>query len=204
MPPPSRLGSRSPEQDGKKKNKSSLSFRLLGHNFRCLCLARCYSPVKSYAEALTLIQHANVHLREARATMYDGHDDPHDHDYYPLAKLDVDALDGTLGADGLQLKKDWFAHSGGGGGGDGNEAFTKPLFFDIALNYVQVDVDRLRERAGMERAPRGLSELPASGVERKAKVEREREGRTDSEPQTTTVFGRGGLSGLLGGWWGRT
>ena len=47
----------------------------------------------------------------------------------------------------LSIKNKWFAYSGGKVNGD-PKAYKKPQFFDSALNYVQLDIDKLLERAG--------------------------------------------------------
>jgi signal recognition particle subunit SRP68 len=173
---------------------------------RCLYLARCYIPAKKYAESLTLIQHANIHLRETRSILSSdptSSSSPADY-FYSLTTADLDALESDLFADGLQFKKDWFLYNGGASTSADREAFQKPLFFDIALNYVQLDVDRLQERAGKKKptavAPAPDKQQPVA----KAKAEVEARPATP-EPQTASLArgGGGGLATLLGGWWGR-
>jgi signal recognition particle subunit SRP68 len=178
---------------------------------RCLYLSRCYTPVHKYAEALTLIQYANIHLRETRSIVSSLDPDPitsGNPAYYPLSSTTVDQLETDLSALGLQLKKDWFAYNGGSANPD-NNSYQKPLFFDIALNYVQLDTDRLQERAGKKLAvspqpyAKGLSGKIESQQEKKqtpkAKVEAVR--AETPEPQAPA---RSGLSSLLGGWWGKS
>ncbi|EED85717.1 predicted protein [Postia placenta Mad-698-R] len=118
---------------------------------RCRYLARSYAPQKRYAEALTLTQHANLHLREARSILsVIAETDPITAGarvFYTLTAADVDGLEGEVAADSLQYKKDWFAFNGGSLGTD-SKTYKKPLFFDIALNYVELDMERLQERAG--------------------------------------------------------
>ncbi|KAG6915991.1 hypothetical protein DXG01_008971 [Tephrocybe rancida] len=48
----------------------------------------------------------------------------------------------------LALKRTWFAHNGGAPTSDKDRTFEKPLFFNIALNYVELDMERLAVRAG--------------------------------------------------------
>ncbi|TCD61181.1 hypothetical protein EIP91_008806 [Steccherinum ochraceum] len=209
---------------------------------RCRYLARCYTPLKKYAEALTLTQHGALHLREARQALSLLPPSPTDpaqtedpintaqSAFYPLSTSDVSLLDDELSADSLQCKKDWFTFNGGQASSDpaSTKAHKKPLFFDIALNYVQLDMERLQERAGKApgasgtEAPRGaaasapatkapeVSHLqPPQQQERKtlnvvgktAKVEAaERERSPTPEPSAQAARG---LGGLLGGWWGR-
>jgi len=211
---------------------------------RCRYLARCYTPLKKYAEALTLVQHGTLHLREARQALSLLPPSPHDASqtddpintqqqpsYYPLTPSDVALLDDELSADGLQCKKDWFTFNGGKVSSDvttQSKAHKKPLFFDIALNYVQLDMERLQERAGKapltntqaatEALPPPRKALSAAGAvqpepERKttgstslagktAKVEAAEWERTPT-PEPSSQSARGGLGTLLGGWWGR-
>ncbi|KAG1832905.1 hypothetical protein DFJ58DRAFT_229342 [Suillus subalutaceus] len=165
---------------------------------RCSYLAQCYVAVKKYAEALSLIQHATIYLRETRSTLSIFSEDPISSGspaYYPLTSSDLDALESTITQDGLTIKNEWFAYNGGSIDAD-NKTYKKPLFFDIALNYVQLDMDRLQERAGKASAP---ALVPAQAVPAKSRLEEVARPKTP-EPQAPA---RGGLSSLLEGWWGR-
>lgn len=179
---------------------------------RCLFLARCYTPLKRYAEALVLLQHANIHVRETRSTLSLSDNDSlnvANPQFFPLRDADIDALEATLVADGLQYKRDWFAYNGGAVNADPQQ-YKKPLFFNIALNYVKLDMDHLLERAGKQPSPvLGPVTVQPSVIKHevvpekkqvsKAKVEDVR--ASTPEPEAPA---RGGLSGLLGGWWGRS
>ncbi|KAJ7293907.1 hypothetical protein C8J57DRAFT_1270333 [Mycena rebaudengoi] len=172
---------------------------------RCLFLARCYAPVKKYAEALTLIQHANIHVRETISALSLSDVDPISTatpSYYPLSSEAVSQLEDALSSEGLQFKRDWFAFNGGAADSIA-KADKKPLFFDIAVNYVALDMARLRERAGMEpvEVPQ-VAALPQPAVE-KRQAARE-DVRADTPEPKAPAAGRGGLSSLLGGWWGRS
>ena len=185
--------------------------RLMGS--RCFFLARCYAPLKRYAEALTLVQRSQLHLREARSiisTVPGG--DPEltpATSFYPLADSDCDTLDEEISRVGSELKRVWFVFNGGSPTPD-NKSHKKPLFFDIALNYVELDMDRLQQRAGKAPpptpAPINISKpqpqlpLVQKGPTLKAKAEEITRPATP-EPQSEAT--RGGLSSLLGGWWGR-
>ncbi|KAG1889230.1 hypothetical protein F4604DRAFT_1915092 [Suillus subluteus] len=165
---------------------------------RCSYLAQCYVAVKKYAEALSLIQHATIYLRETRSTLSIFSEDPISSGspaYYPLTSSDLDALESTITQDGLTIKNEWFAYNGGSIDAD-NKTYKKPLFFDIALNYVQLDMDRLQERAGKASAP---ALVPVQAVPAKSRLEEVARPKTP-EPQAPA---RGGLSSLLEGWWGR-
>lgn len=170
---------------------------------RCLFLARSYAPVKKYAEALTLIQHANIHVRETQSTLSLSDADPISAatpSYYPLSNETVSELEGTLTAQGLQFKRDWFAFNGGSADSTA-KSDKKPLFFDIAVNYIALDMGRLRERAGMQ--PVEDSEAAAQPVVEKRQAAKEDASVETPEPKAPAA-GRGGLGSLLGGWWGRS
>lgn len=156
---------------------------------------------------MTLIQHANIHLRETRTTLSLSESDPitiSSPAYFPLTKEHVDVLENDVSTDGLRFKKDWFSYNGGSTD-PGNKSYKKPLFFDIALNYAQLDMDKLQERAGKKPAVVATPARKDFSAEKKqttkAKVEEEIRPHTP-EPQATQA--RGGLGSLLGGWWGRT
>jgi len=94
--------------------------------------------------------------------------------------------------------KERFAYNGGSVDAD-IKSHKKLLFFDIALNYVQLDVDRLQERAGKKPVVKSTYTKAEPKQIARAKVEEEARPLTP-EPQATPS---GGLSSLLGGWWGR-
>ncbi|KAF7437301.1 hypothetical protein PC9H_004140 [Pleurotus ostreatus] len=180
---------------------------------RCFYLAKCYIPVKKYAEALVLSQKANIHLREARSTLSIIGTDPINTGspaFYPLTNDECGKLEADLAADALRFKKEWFAYNGGSVKAS-NAGFKKPLFFDIALNYVELDMDKLQERAG--KAPRPpvpiAAPLPVSAkatepIGKKSQAAKVVEEARPATPEPTQQPARGGLSNLLGGWWGRS
>ncbi|KAJ7238993.1 hypothetical protein B0H12DRAFT_1136495 [Mycena haematopus] len=171
---------------------------------RCLFLARSYAPVKKYAEALVLIQHANIHLRETQSTLSLSDADPISAatpSYYPLSSESVSELEGALSSEGLQFKRDWFAFNGGEVDSVA-KSDKKPLFFDIAVNYVALDMAALRSRAG-------LQSIEDSQVATQPTVEKRQAAKEDAAVETpdskaAPAAARGGLSSLLGGWWGRS
>ncbi|KAK7064783.1 signal recognition particle subunit SRP68 [Favolaschia claudopus] len=171
---------------------------------RCLFLARSYAPLKKYAEALTLIQHANIHIRETQSTLSLSDVDPISSatpSYFPLSRESVSELEGTLASEGLQFKRDWFAFNGGSLDATA-KADKKPLFFDIAVNYVALDMPALRARAGLE--PLEETEAAAPPVMEKRQAVTEDPVVESPETKAAPAPARGGLSSLLGGWWGRS
>ncbi|KAH9075767.1 hypothetical protein EDB83DRAFT_2504800 [Lactarius deliciosus] len=171
---------------------------------RCRYLALTYVPVKKYGEALTLVQRSNIHLREARSILSTVHSDPisnGDPAFYPIAADDLDLLDKELAEDGSRFKNDWFTYNGGSLSVE-NKDYKKPLFFDIALNYVQLDMNRLQERAGKQPQRAVLATAPirtedADGRQATQEIQR------PATPEPSAPAAGGGLSSLLGGWWGR-
>ncbi|KAG9310266.1 hypothetical protein JVU11DRAFT_9384 [Chiua virens] len=162
---------------------------------RCLFLAQCYATTKKYGEAMALIQHTTLHVRETRSVLGSlaGLSTPADTSY-PVGTALVDELDSALSAAAVETKNEWFAYNGGTLDGD-TKTYKKPLFFDIGFNYVQLDMDRLLERAG--KAPAKEEREVPPGKSRLEEVMR-------PETPESAAPAKGGLSSLLGGWWGRT
>jgi signal recognition particle subunit SRP68 len=122
-----------------------------------------------------------------------------------MTETDCDTLDEEITVDSTVLKRDWFSFNGGSLSTN-DASYKKPLFFDIALNYVELDMIRLQNRAGKQPPPapkmvqpQVLQQQPQKTPIAKAKAE-EVERQATPEPAAPA---RGGLGGLLGGWWGR-
>jgi signal recognition particle subunit SRP68 len=191
----------------------SVIIQMLIMTYRCRYLALTYVPVKRYGEALTLTQRSNIHLREARSVLSTIDTDPivdGDPSFFPLASEDFDELDREVTEDSNRFKSDWFAYNGGSPSAD-NKEYKKPLFFDVALNYVQLDVDRLQERAGKKKpAPAFLAPAPVHAAEEAAAADKRPTTKAKVEaierpatPEPSSAPAKSGLSTLLGGWWGR-
>ncbi|KAJ3774857.1 hypothetical protein EV361DRAFT_519713 [Lentinula raphanica] len=213
---------------------------------RCVTLARCYIVIpgdKKYAEALTLLQHATIHLREVRRileTFGSLGDDSSVNDavgaveFYPLAQTELDALEETITKEGLEYKRTWLEKGGAGAAESGKgKSQKKPVFFNIALNYVDVDMElmeRLRARAGMAPTPKPTANVahnlpsnlgkgtssavpkePVSAIGPRAKAAAMEGGMSRSgtpEPKewdgAKSAGGTSRLGSLLGGWWGKS
>lgn len=182
-------------------------------------MARAYVAAKKYAEALALIQHATIHIREAQSSLSllpSPSEDPISTSELPFYKLEAESiseLQAELDAEGLQYKKDWFTYNGGDATGKvDRQSYKKPLFFDIALNYVELDMDRLQTRAGKKvtaPTPAVVSpqpqRAPAASTDTKSATSRAKveEIVRPMTPEPSAEPTKGGLSSLLGGWWGR-
>lgn len=178
---------------------------------RCIYLAQCYAAVKKYGEALALLQHATIHVREVVSSVSLSESDlinSGNASFFPLSADDIKEVETTITSNSLQLKRDWLAYNGGSVKAD-PATYKKPLFFNIALNYVELDMDRLQQRAGKQpalapvvpstgtKAPR-TEPVPEKKPTPKAKAEEHVEPTPEPQPQA-----RGGLSSLLGGWWNK-
>ncbi|KAF8895022.1 hypothetical protein CPB84DRAFT_1816027 [Gymnopilus junonius] len=192
---------------------SAIDTRLAFSNARrCVYLARCYSTVKKYGEALALLQHATIHIRETTSSMSLSESDimnSMEPSFFVMKDDAVKSIENVIASHGLQYKQDWFANNGGSFEAD-TSSYKKPLFFNIALNYVELDMDRLRHRAGKEpvEAPTPVNAaIATSKVD--AAPDRKSIPKTRAEEQAGTALTsqqpmRGGLSSLLGGWWSKS
>lgn len=165
------------------------------------------------------MQRGTIHIRESQSALGllpSPSEDPISTSEFPFYTLDASSLtelQEQLNAEGLQCKKDWFSYNGGDTTGKlDRSTYKKPLFFDIALNYAELDMDRLQKRAGRkvpatapaivvpmpQRASSGATEVKSAT--NRAKVEDIQRPMT---PEPSTAPAKGGLSNLLGGWWGR-
>ncbi|KAF9560190.1 hypothetical protein CPC08DRAFT_818375 [Agrocybe pediades] len=182
---------------------------------RCVYLAHCYSAVKKYAEALTLLRNATLQIRETVTSLSLSQTDVLNEaspSFFPLHEDDVKNLEATIASDSVQYKREWFAYNGGSAKGNPS-SYKKPLFFNIALNYVELDMDRLQQRAGKQPSKPPVSTGKAAPqaktdatVEKKqipkTKADEPVETQAESQHQPQPAA-RGGLSSLLGGWWGK-
>lgn len=108
-------------------------------------------------------------------------------------------------SDSLQFKRDWFAYNGGSLKADPT-TYKKPLFFNIALNYVELDMNRLQERTGKKPIAPPASSVAVSKAkseEKKLTSKAKVEEHVEPTPQPP-LQARAGLSSLLGGWWSKT
>ncbi|KAJ3723996.1 hypothetical protein C8R42DRAFT_695509 [Lentinula raphanica] len=187
---------------------------------RCVTLARCYIVIpgdKKYAEALTLLQHATIHLREVRRileTFGSLGDDSSVNDavgaveFYPLAQTELDALEETITKEGLEYKRTWLEKGGAGAAESGKgKSQKKPVFFNIALNYVDVDMElmeRLRARAGMAPTPKPTANVAHNLPSNLGGMSRSGTPEPKEWDGAKSAGGTSRLGSLLGGWWGKS
>jgi len=159
---------------------------------RALQLARAYAHAtqKRYAEAVALTQRGHLHVREARATLSILPAESTAHvEFYPIDEGIISALEQRLIGEEEGYKRSWFA--------EGGEGEKKPVFFDIAFNYVEPPIEQLRLRAGL--TPAAARTVDTSPRVTKAKAETEAEAAASPASQPASR----GLGGFLGSWWGR-
>lgn len=144
-----------------------------------------------------LLQHATLHVRETRIALptMSGTSTALDLSC-PLPSDAIDTLESDIAEASLSVKNEWFSFNGGTINGH-PKTYKKPVFFDIALNYVQQDMDKLLERARKtaNREKEGEREVQVQPT--KSRQEQVVRAETPEPPQIK------GLSSLLGGWWGR-
>jgi signal recognition particle subunit SRP68 len=169
---------------------------------RCLYLSYFYAApsLKRYAQALALTQRARLHLREAESNQQLlEHASLPNFSFVP-SKKQITEVEATLSASETKFKTEWFNFNGGAltsptqtiGESDATTT-KKPLFFDIALNYADVDIDALRSKAGLEVQKRSASAPSAQRV--KETVEE----AAPVEKPASAATSR--LGSLLGSWW---
>ncbi|KAF8609431.1 hypothetical protein BDV93DRAFT_484993 [Ceratobasidium sp. AG-I] len=168
---------------------------------RALSLSQTYEPHLKYAEAVSLTQRSQLHCREMFSNMTDQDDqNTPETEFYPLTRASAQALEQDVQKAEIELKTRWFAHNGGKP--QGGTQHQKPLFFDVALNYVELPMERLQEKAGIVPTEQPAKSSPV--VEKRALVDR----KVDTQPEEPAQApaqqeSQGMLGSLLGGWWGR-
>lgn len=163
---------------------------------RCLYLARSYaSPGRqSFAEALALTQRALLDIREAHNASYILESSPENISIAFPSRSDLGTVEQELHEVERQYKAGWFTLNGGKlYSGSPQEVHKKPLFFDIALNYIEPNLEAIQSRTEQKH-----SALPAIST---TQTVSKREPAPTDTPQESATTSR--LGGILGGWWGR-
>jgi len=173
---------------------ASISF---GKARRCLFLARSYgSPSrKSYGEALALTQRALLDLREAHNASYTLENSPELASIAVPSPADLVTLEQQLLEEERKYKAEWFNMNGGKVSlGLIKEQHQKPLFFDIALNYIEPNTDAIHART------EDTNSLVAETTPAQGSVDPESVAADSSQSESVATSR---LGGILGGWWGR-
>lgn len=146
-----------------------------------MLLGKYYSSQDQYGEALALLSRGEFYLRTV-ATDLAASASATELDFFNLSEAEITSLSDKLAAFSLQLKKEWYT-----------KLHPKPVFYDVALNYIPMG--NIRERAGLAPLPPVINGVEKVGS--KADVVEEKE----VEPEQKET--RAGWSGYLGSWWGR-
>ncbi|WVO13525.1 hypothetical protein L204_101146 [Cryptococcus depauperatus] len=164
---------------------------------KCYNLARlhCIHPSPSFASAIELLVTATLSLGRSRDLLTSSLDEP----IVSIPMLSLDELEENIKTAEKAAKKGLFALT-----------VEKPVFFDMAFNYIEVPIDELQRLAGNkkvkvaeQRANEGLH-AQVKTVEQSNK-DRERENReaTPAAEETDRTKSEEGKKGWLGGWFGR-
>lgn len=168
-------------------------------------MARAYSHLKRYAEAVSLTQTGQVRVREARyqISLLSSPAPTPETQYLPLSENLILSLEGLIEQEEKKRKVEWFAFNGGSVKGDTDSTAKKPLFYDIAYNELEDPLEKIQRRGGRKvESKKPVASTVSAAVQQqatKAKVD-ETPAAAEAEPEPART---GVLGGLLGGWWGR-
>jgi signal recognition particle subunit SRP68 len=198
---------------------------------RMLYLSRTYGTLKRYAEALSLTAKGHIYLREARSiistSVSQQNEVKPEETYYHLTLDDVSRAEEELAGEETKMKMDWYAFNGGAATSAPEGGHKKPMFYDVAFNYVELPLERLEARAAIGQpgakpegnikpalgatvtasAPGRSIASQASGATGENGKRQRRATKTEEAPLTPEVkivqSSGFGIGGILGSWWGR-
>lgn len=202
---------------------------------RVLYLSRTYGTLKRYAEALALTSKAHIYLRESASILSSSFSESQskpEEAYYTLTPERIAEAETELEKEETKMKMEWYAFNGGlptANASKDGQGHKKPMFYDVAFNYVELPMDRLfaRSKAGKAQAAASAASVAATskaqaaskpmaphvstgagvgviGEGRKEKRSTKVEAERPPSPEVKIVQSGGlGLGGILGGWWGR-
>ncbi|WVQ85217.1 hypothetical protein IAT38_007382 [Cryptococcus sp. DSM 104549] len=163
------------------------------HATRCYNLARlhCIHPNPSYSSATQLLETASLSLRQASDFL----SAPISEAIVALTESSIPSLEKSISSLEKAAKKGLFS-----------QTVQKPIFFDMAFNFVDLPIEELQKLAGREVAEQKVEKAAkptAKPVESAKKSRETREttpapGEKDAEQESQE-----GKKGWLGGWFGR-
>jgi signal recognition particle subunit SRP68 len=167
--------------------------------YSCLYLSRCYAlSGRKYGEALALTQQAFLHIREARGSMQVvGSEQFKEKSSIAFpSRASLFHIEEEIILDERAYKANWFSLNGGKlSSNSTQDSHQKPLFFDIALNYIDLDVEVLHTKAqGLIPQQTKNTLEPTKMLSSPTKAE---EKVASSESSSVSRLG-----GLLSNWWG--
>jgi len=146
--------------------------------------------------------------------------------FFPLPHSSIRSLEDQVMHASLRYKLDWFSYNGGSITRDPKD-HEKPTFFNIALNYVPLNMDQLLKRTGKEMpcvdeqaaaasavqaqvsAKTSVSPTAAIKAESGKEPKKQHVSKVNDDGVPPAAVGsqapiRSGISNLLGAWWGRS
>lgn len=193
-------------------------------------LSRTYGTLKRYAEALSLTAKCHIYLRETRSilsTSVSQQDEVRPEEtYYHLTLDDVSRADEGVAKEETKIKMDWYAFNGGAVASAPEVGHKKPIFYDVAFNYVELPMERLQARAGAGQpgakpratlkpaidatiaapaAGRGIAPQTSGATAENGKRQRRATKTEEAPPPEVKIIQSSGfgIGGILGSWWGR-
>lgn len=164
----------------------------------CIYLARCYAitSLNSFQDSLSLTQRAWLHIREARAWMDMTRETKTKASQTLIPSSDkVAQIENQLKEDEHDYKAGLFTSIDGANSKISNRFHHRQqVFFDIALNYIDVDLEGLSIRAHGKKAE-VQKEVTAAGTAAQKSM--------DNAVHTVENIPTSRLGGLLGSWWGK-
>ncbi|WWC97187.1 hypothetical protein V866_004066 [Kwoniella sp. B9012] len=192
------------------------------HALKCFQLARlhCLHPTPSYSSAISLLERSVVSLRQSRSLLVDPPIEIEE-SIITIPKESIDSLEDDLHKLDIASKKGLFSQS-----------IEKPVFFDMAFNYVDIPFDELEVLSGKkekqsagsavtdnlamakDKTVEGLKKLGRETRETtpavefrpspSASVSKTKDDEAEEEEEGSRgQGGEGNKKGWLGGWFGR-
>lgn len=191
------------EKEGVRRSAEGLEFYF--HATKCFQLARLHSvhPTPSFASTTELLERASRLVEQARDTLVGGMEVDLQEEIVRVPVADIDALVAKVSALELAAKRALFA-----------QTVTKPVFFDTAFNYIDLPMEDLLDKAGLNTpaavqvpsvaAPKPVPAASVAAAKKAPGLERTREATpTPASPGAETDASAAGKKGWLGGWFGR-
>jgi signal recognition particle subunit SRP68 len=145
---------------------------------------------------LALTQRAWLDVREAHNSLRIPESAAETNSVAFPSRTDLANAEQELREDERKYKAEWFTLNGGRLG-PSQEHHRQPLFFDIALNYMEPELEAINGRIEPQK-PTGQHAKVAPKVQSKFNEESQDENTSQSQLPPTSRLG-----GLLGSWWGR-
>ncbi|WWC66940.1 uncharacterized protein I206_100847 [Kwoniella pini CBS 10737] len=108
------------------------------HALKCFTLARlhCLHPTPSYSSAVALLQKATPSIHQAKSSLIDPIT-PIEEEILPISSEQIDNLEEDIKVLDIGAKKGLFSQN-----------IEKPVFFDMAFNYIDIPFDELEILSG--------------------------------------------------------